>query len=195
MRNYENNSQPNSPDSEAALRPSESLMQLELTGFSVEDLKAARIKRIPLPNGKFAIVDIEDYEELFKYKWQFNKGYAVRTVYAKRGQKRSSVKMHRLVNKTPKGFETDHINGDKLDNRKCNLRTATHSENTRNRGCLSCNTSGLKGVELIKKTGKWRALIRALDKRISLGSFPTAELASEAYNNAAIKYHGQFAKY
>lgn len=93
----------------------------------------------------------------------------------------------------PKG-EVDHINGDILDNRWENLRIATHSQNGKNRGAPSNNTSGYKGVSFHRKNGKWRAAIHSEGKKYHLGYFNSAELASQAYEEAAKIHHGNFAR-
>lgn len=88
--------------------------------------------------------------------------------------------------------DIDHINQDKGDNRICNLRLATDQENLRNIPKFSTNTSGYKGVSLIKKTGKWNARISTGSEYKSLGNFDTPEDANEAYIDAAKRYHGEF---
>ena len=87
--------------------------------------------RLPITNGVVEIDD-EDLELVSKYKWHVNdRGYAVwRGI--ENGVKKT-VRMHRLVARTPKGKITDHINHNKLDNRKANLNVCTHSENSRNK--------------------------------------------------------------
>lgn len=88
--------------------------------------------------------------------------------------------------------EIDHINGDKVDNRICNLRKATISENLMNRGAQSNNTSGYKGVSYYKRRGVWEANISKDGVSRRIGYFNTAEEASIAYNNAVIVEHGYF---
>jgi hypothetical protein len=90
-------------------------------------------------------------------------------------------------------MKVDHINGDGLDNQRCNLRLATHSENLRNRGYTKKNTSRYKGVTWYKPYKKWRAQIKTDHKMKNLGYFDIPEEAAEAYNEAAKKYHGSFA--
>jgi hypothetical protein len=88
----------------------------------------------------------------------------------------------------------DHINGVKNDNRISNLRLATPSQNLQNRGRPKNNTSGRKGVSWIKFYSKWQATIRVGKKNIYLGRFSCIEKAADAYNAAALKYHGEFAR-
>lgn len=92
-------------------------------------------------------------------------------------------------------FEIDHKNGDGLDNRWENLRTATPSENMQHRGVPSNNTTGHKGTCFDKKTGRFVAGIKVAGKRINLGAFDTLKEASEAYRAAAVKYYGPFARW
>lgn len=90
----------------------------------------------------------------------------------------------------------DHINGNGLDNRRCNLRVCSHGENMRNRTMNRNNRSGYKGVYFDPdKNGRpWRAQIRANGRKHSLGRFDTAEQAYEAYQKAAERLHGEFAR-
>lgn len=89
--------------------------------------------------------------------------------------------------------QIDHINGNPSDNRIVNLRLATPSENSRNRGKPPHNTTGFKGVS--RQRGRYQALIRIDDgKNKFLGSFTTPEEASAAYNRAALEHHGDFAR-
>lgn len=112
------------------------------------------MKLIPLTHGYFAQVDDADYGFLIKYKWHFRRGYAARNSSTAEGRGRV-VFMHRVIAETPIGLETDHANGDKLDNRRCNLRVATMAENQRNRPAYRNNKSGLKGVSFHKESGKF----------------------------------------
>lgn len=146
------------------------------------------MKKIPLTQGKFALVDDEDYEYLSKIKWYVDpSGYVA-------NKTKNVIFMHRLVAKTPKGKSTDHINGNKLDNQKKNLRTCTTSQNMANRGKQVNNTSGYKGVFWSKAAGKWRAQIRHKNKSIHLGLFETKKDAAKAYNKKAKELWGCFAQ-
>jgi hypothetical protein len=88
----------------------------------------------------------------------------------------------------------DHINSVKTDNRRCNLREATMSENKRNMGARADNKSGVKGVYWNRKDQKWMAAIKVDGKSRHLGSFLTLEAAAKAYANAAPRVHGKFAR-
>ena len=148
---------------------------------------------IRLNKGKKALVDPEDVDMLNKYKWHVNHyGYAVCSFYEGNGCTRK-IFMHRLLLNTPEKTEVDHINGDPLDNRKSNLRPCTHLQNMCNKRKQTNNTSGYKGVNWHIGTKKWWARITVNGRQISLGIHPTKESAALAYNEAAKKYHGEFA--
>lgn len=147
-------------------------------------------KQINLTRGKYAIVDDADFAYLSQWKW-----YCTSTGYAARKEPRGhNLYMHRLLANSPKGLETDHINGNKLDNRRSNLRPCTHSQNKGNEGLRSTNTSGYKGVTWHKQRQKWNAHITHNRKNHSLGLYATPEEASIAYNKEALKIFGNFAK-
>ena len=158
-----------------------------------------KFKKIKLTQNKVALVDVEDFGELNKVKWHFNGKYAERRILL--NGKSIRLRMHRVINKTPEGMETDHINGKKLDNRKSNLRSCTHSENAMNTVKKSTNSSGYKGVHRCKmKYGDkvyvyWRARICINYERIYLGIFKTQKLASKVYIEASKKYHKEFARF
>jgi hypothetical protein len=148
------------------------------------------MKEIPLTMGKVAIVDDEDYEWLMQWKW-----YCTTRGYATRGWDGGAVHilMHREIAKTPDGMETDHINHNRLDNRKSNLRNCTPTQNKMNKGFDSRNTSGYKGVSWNKSAKKWFAYIRFNKQRVNIGVFEDIVEAAHAYDAAARKYHGEFA--
>lgn len=156
------------------------------------------MKEIPLTQDMVALVDDEDYEGLAKWKWCYRKrehnhiGYALRNARKQDG-KQATIYMHRIILNLPRGCETDHINGNGLDNRKENLRVATITQNRWNRGKSHNNTSGFKGVDWCKRDKKWRAKIEVNKKSVFLGLFKDKLEAVKVYNAAAIKYHGEFA--
>lgn len=152
------------------------------------------MKKIKLTQGKFALVDDEDFEELNKYKWSAQKGY--KTFYASRGfrksnGKMSTVKMHQVILGWPKTI-IDHDDEDGLNNQRGNLRLSSKSTNAMNKGKPVNNTSGFKGVTWCKSSSKWKAQIMVNRKRKNLGYFPTKEEAYKAYCEAGKKYHGEF---
>ena len=152
------------------------------------------MRRIKLTQGRYALVDDNDYEYLSGFKWGYNRkrGYAVRTP-PRSMEIRKSVYMHREIIKVPPDMEIDYINNIKLDNRKKNLRICSHIENQRNLP-LSRNTSGYRGVSWHKPAHKWRATIKVNKKFKHLGLFEDIRDAARAYDNAAKMYHGSFAR-
>jgi len=156
------------------------------------------MKLIQLSQGKFAMVDDEDYERVSQFKWHANKD--LKTFYARRqirdhGLKRQRHEsMHRFI----LGFDPDkeiidHVDGDGLNNQRYNLRFATKAENCRNARPAAGKYSKYKGVWFNKLEGKYMAGIMVNRKAISLGYFSNEVDAAMAYNNAAIIYHGEFA--
>lgn len=115
-----------------------------------------------------ALIDIDDAEEVGGYLWQ-----AHSTGYAKSRGTGKRIYMHRLINKTPKGLLTDHINGNRLDNRKANLRTATHYQNQNN------IHSAAKGYQITGK--KFSVRIYHNNYRYDFGKFPDEKLATHVY--------------
>lgn len=148
------------------------------------------VERIPLSRGLFATVDASDFEMLSHFTWcvSGSGGYAARTTRV-RGKK-IGVAMHRMVALPGPDQDVDHINGDRLDNRRCNLRVCSHAENQRNRRTPSHNTSGFRGVAWHKKDRKWQAT--AGDRHI--GQFASAIEAALAYDRVARELHGEFAR-
>lgn len=155
------------------------------------------MKKIPLTQDKIAFVDSKDFLALNKYKWYAKKDrktfYAVRKSPTVDGT-RNMIYMHMVIMKTSKGKQTDHIDGNGLNNQRKNLRVCTSAENCRNSGKQVNNKSGYKGVSWFKSNKKWVAEIKVDKKRIYLGSFDDKLLAYAAYCRACIKYHGKFAK-
>ncbi len=155
------------------------------------------MKLIPLTKGKFAFVDDEDYEFMMQWKWRISHGYAQRTEYIgyfNGKQSAKEIKMHRVINNTPDDLFTDHIDSNRLNNQKINLRNATSAQNQMNRFGNKESTSCFKGVSFDLSRKKWRAQIKIKDKRIFIGRFFLEKDAAIAYNEMA-KYHfGEFAK-
>lgn len=144
------------------------------------------MKHMQLTQGKSAIVDDKDFEFLNQWKWYYHHGYAARGVY-KKGKTRV-IFMHRVINQTPFRYETDHINENKLDNRRKNLRTVTSQQNKFNIKKRKTNISGYKGVSWNKNTKKWRATITFNYQSIHLGLFDKIEDAAVARKKGEEKY-------
>lgn len=146
------------------------------------------MKIIQLSQGKVALVNDRDYKRLNLFKWFYDHDYARTTI---NGHK---VYMHRFILDTPAGYSVDHINQDKLDNRRRNLRLATAQQNSANAKKSSANTSGYRGVSWSKKEKRWRAVISVGYKTLTLGYFVDIKEAAKAYNDNATVWFGDFAR-
>ena len=147
----------------------------------------------------FSVVDKEDYVWLSKWKWSTNGGYACRRRYSKTKSKLVTVYMATEIMKYnniwQNGKEIDHINCDKLDNRKCNLRMVTRYQNQLNKPIRKDSGSGYKGVYFTSnKTNPWMAYIYVEGKRVYLGYHKTDISAAKEYDKASEKYHGEFGR-
>lgn len=145
----------------------------------------------------YILIDQELFEYLSQWTWRENhNGYVSRVEKHPDGRPKHqrTVIMHRTITNTPSDMVVDHINGDKLDNRKQNLRICTVGENNRNVNVCR-NPLGYKGVKRrkITKMESYNARIHVGNKRLHLGTFRTPEQAAIAYNEAAVKYYGEFA--
>lgn len=153
-------------------------------------------RKIPLTQGKFALVDACDYEWLRQWSWYYHvNGYVIRRRRKSDGKGPRDISMHRVILRRM-GFKNfakgDHINRNGLDNQRINLRPATNLQSGHNRGRHN-SVSGYKGVNRYRSAGKWRARIMVKSESIFLGYFDSIKDAARAYNDAAIKYHGDFA--
>jgi hypothetical protein len=146
---------------------------------------------IELTRNKKAIVDNKDYELLNQWKWKLlANGAAARNVWLKDEKKYVMIYMHRLIMDAPIGKVVDHINGNRIDNRRSNLRVCEHRQNIQNQKLRIDSKSGIKGVYLHNQNKTWCARFR----RKHLGVFKTPELAAQAYNREALKAYGEFAR-
>ncbi len=156
------------------------------------------MKIIKLTKGMSTVVDDEDFLDLHQFSWYVlghpGKEYAAR--YGGTTEKGTiHLRMHRLILDAPQNMEVDHINGNRLDNRRCNLRLATRSENGRNRGKnKSISSSKFKGVTYHSRDQCWQAYIIVNKQKYHLGYFKSEIEAACAYNKAATQMHGAFAK-
>lgn len=155
------------------------------------------MREIKLTRGFVTIVDDEDYEWLNQWKWHVDpKGltyYARRTI--REGGKVKRIYMHRAILNSPQGVDTDHINHNGLDNRRCNIRVCTHQENT-------FNTNGFKRKSKYKGVSKkvdydrkkpYRACLKINGKQTLIGHFKTEKEAAIAYNEVVLRERGEFA--
>jgi hypothetical protein len=152
------------------------------------------VKQIPLTQGKVAIIDDEDFERVARIKWCYSKshGYASGKIPYEDGTYSKAILMHRYLLNVPKDKVTDHINLDKLDNRKANLRICTRGENNRNMKIRSTNKSGYKGV-YPHYTGRFQVHVRHEGKSNYVGLFDDPEEAALFYNFWAFDLHGEYA--
>jgi HNH endonuclease len=147
---------------------------------------------VELTKGYIAIVDSDDYEKVCGHNWCAIKQGDSGKVRAMTKIEGKTVYLHNFILETPAGLVIDHIDGQPLNNLKSNLRVCSTINNSRNIRHNKANTSGYKGVSY--QNSKWRAYIVTSYKQIHLGCFSTKEAAAEAYNIAAKKYYGEFAR-
>jgi len=151
------------------------------------------LKKIPLTRGKVSVVDNDDFKKVSAYSWcahrtPTGKWYARSTVM------RKHIIMHHLILPPRLGKITDHRDGDGLNNRRSNLRRCTHSQNQRNK-ISTPHTSRFKGVSWDKRKNRWRAQIELGGRRnLWLGYFSNQCDAASAYDRAAVKHFGAFAR-
>lgn len=157
---------------------------------------SASIAYVELTQGQFACIDIEDAPLVEGRSWFADKDTTTGHFYAKcylPGQIR--VRMHDFILGKKSGHTADHIRcHETLDNRRANLRHATASQQAHNRSLRRDSTSGYKGVNWHKASGKWSARIMIDGKAKSLGYYRDPELAHAAYCQAALRYHADFSR-
>lgn len=150
-----------------------------------------RVKLYNMKNEVIAetIIDSEDWPKVKGKKWCLSRHYVV----TKKVKGESAYLHHHILGEPASGQEVDHINGNKLDNRKLNLRFCSRTQNCHNTKRHCNNRSGYKGV--FKQRSKWAAQIKIPnEKNIHIGTFETPELAAKAYNEKAKLIQGKFAR-
>jgi hypothetical protein len=155
--------------------------------------------KLYLSRGEVALVDADMYDYLSQWKWSCYVGvrgqkYAVRRISGTN----KVIKLHHVVTDLAgiarNGKLSDHENGDSLDNRSCNLRTGSRTQNNTNRAKRRTAAGEYKGICKVKRTGRWKAEIKIGSTREHLGEWDSPEKAALAYDSAAIVYHGDFAR-
>ena len=144
------------------------------------------VRRIAVGQGLFATVDAADYQKLRKYKWYAHRHG--RTVYAVCHDKGKVIYMHRMILRPRKGYLVDHIDGNGLNNRRCNLRVCTPAQNRANaRPCAGSS----RFVGVYRHGDKWRAAIRYRGEYFYLGLFDDEVEAAQARDRKAYALHGE----
>lgn len=165
------------------------VLPTQVTGISI-----LQMKRIKLTQGKWALVDDDNFEWLNSYKWHAYEMNGLWYAGKYLSKDKHSIGMHRFILNPPVGMIVDHINHNGLDNRLSNIRICTRTENARNnRKRKSKSTSKYKGVSWNRQLNAWTAYIMLNKDLIALGKFSNEDDAARAYNKAALIYHKEFA--
>lgn len=156
------------------------------------------MKTLRLTRGLVASVDDSDYEWLAVHKWFANpQGYALRSDYRGRPGRSANLFMHRVITGCPAGFFVDHIDGDRLNNSRANLRVVSRAENALNRKPRRRSArvhSHYKGLWWNARLRKWQVTIGRDGVARHLGLFDDEIVAAQAYDHAAVVLHGEFAR-
>ncbi len=189
------------------MRQKDSERFLHLKGLKLQESMVEKVVvqgknclRIPLTKNQWAIIDECDYEKIRKFKWSITCSGNKSIFYAyswipKILKHEFNFKKHIMMHQLISGLTApDHINGDGLDNRRCNLRKATSSQNMMNQRKQTGTSSKYKGVYLFKQPSKWMAKIQFNKKTYYLGYFLNEMDAAIAYDKKAKEFFGEFAK-
>lgn len=156
--------------------------------------------KIPLSNSlDFLLIDEEDFDKVKKHKWKkSSRGYATVLLWRKENGRKigKSTPIHQLIFKPEEGKLVDHINRNKLDNRKENLRSVTAQQNMWNKASTRAfHSSKYKGVSFCDQTKKWKATLSINGKRKTLGRFNEEEDAAMVFDYHAQQIHGEYGYY
>lgn len=154
------------------------------------------MKEIPLTQGKVSIVDDGDFEKVSRYKWCYMEQGDCHYAYRKMAimhKQRITLLLHRFILDNPNGI-IDHVDGNGLNNTRCNLRLCTQSQNRANSRMWKRNKIGYKGVYLDMRDNKYESKIGFCGKRLYIGRYDTAIDAARAYDVKAVELFGEFAK-
>lgn len=177
-------------------RPNVARMQhtRALARRAIEQPKHDQYRLIPMTgNSRSFKVDLVDFDYMSGFSWQNTKYPGVRHNGKTHGAHRLLME-HILGRKLLASEEVDHENGDKLDNRRSNLRLSTRAENARNVGKTANNTTGYKGVSRCSQTGKWRVTVVLDGVAFRPGRFADKAEAANVYDQWAAQLHGEFAR-
>jgi hypothetical protein len=135
-----------------------------------------------------ALIDDDDVERVSRRNW-----YLTNSGYPLSYSKGTTTLLHQfIIGRAPEGMFSDHINRNKLDNRKSNLRFVTPLQSSANTGARKSNKLGIKGVHMLH--GNYVAEMRSQGKKFWLGTHPTVEAASAAYQAKALELFGEYAR-
>jgi hypothetical protein len=146
------------------------------------------VQRIPLSGGLYVYVDAADYEWLSQYKWSYVNGYATRY------EKGRTISMHRQIMRPPKGMVVDHIDGNKLNNCRVNMRNCTPQENAHNQAKRIGSSSKFKGVFRRRACGRYGAQTRFQGELVWFGLYDDEVEAARAYDRGVVELGIEFAR-
>jgi hypothetical protein len=152
---------------------------------------------VPLTQGKFAVIDAADADDILRFRWCFDKGYATRKRQAWETPGSRLIAMHRQIlgiQNAGRWVLGDHRDGERLNNRRSNLRRVTAKENASNKASQRGSSSPFLGVGWHVRLKRWEAAISNGGKRYWLGYYADAEEAARAYDRAARRAYGEFAR-
>ncbi len=146
------------------------------------------MRKIALTKGYSALVDEMDFEVLSRWKWQYASGYAVHSTHASGHS--VQLKMHRFLTEAKRGEIVDHIDGDRLNNCRANLRIVSSSVNAQNR-MNEAHLENFKGVYFCRQKEKYVSSITVNGHKKTLGYFDDPIQAALAYDVAAVEWFGK----
>lgn len=146
-------------------------------------------------DGSSFLIDSEDLERVSGLTWMRGKrGYPIAHTSRKLPGGVKTIPVHKLLLSPPEGYDVDHISGDKMDNRKCNLRVCTHQQNMFNQKLRNTNNTGYYGVSFMRNCGKYEAYINLDGRKKYLNIYGTAAEAANARDAAAVMLYGDYAR-